>query len=66
MYFDLENLIKRFRRVMKNIPVNEKGKHMISVEEVIDYLQYLIDDDDYFDDEDELNFDEDEDEDDDE
>ena len=64
MYFDLENLIKRFRRAMKNIPANEEGKHMIAVEEVIDYLQYLIDDDDYFDDENEWNFDEDDDDDD--
>ena len=59
MYFDLENLIKRFRRAMKNLPVNDEGKHVTTVEDVIDYLKYLIDDDDYFCEEDEWNFDED-------
>ena len=59
MYFDLYNLIKRFKREMKNCPVNDEGKHVTTLEDVNEYLQYLIDDDDYFDDENEWNFDED-------
>jgi hypothetical protein len=48
MRFDLEYLIKRFKRAMNNLPVNKEGKHMIAMEDVIEYIQYIIDDDDYF------------------
>jgi hypothetical protein len=47
MYFGLYNLIKRFKRAMKKIPINEEGKHPTTIEDVIEYLQWLIDDDDY-------------------
>ena len=47
MYFDLYNLIKRFKKAMKKCPVNEEGKHVTTLEDVIEYLQWLIDDDDY-------------------
>ena len=63
MYFDLYNLIKRFKRAMKCCPVNDEGEHVTTLEDVIEYLEWLIDYDDYFDDEDEWNFDEDEEED---
>ena len=55
MYFDLYNLIKRFKKAMKNCPVNDEGKHVTTLEDVIEYLQWLIDDDDYdyFDEDDE-------------
>ena len=54
MYFDLENLIERFNKIMhKQLSVNEEGKHMVAMEDVIEYLQYLVDCDDYFDEDEE-------------
>lgn len=48
MRFDLECLIKRFKRITNKLPINEDGKHMVAMEDIIEYIQYIIDDDDYF------------------
>ena len=48
MRYDLRFLIKRFKRVMNKLPINRDGKHMVAMEDVIEYIQYIIDDDDYF------------------
>ena len=48
MRFDLECLIKRFKRIMNKLPINIDGKHMVAMEDIIEYIQYIIDDDDYF------------------
>lgn len=52
MYYDLEILIRRLNKAMDNFPTNEEGKHITTIEDVIDYLQYIIDDDNFLDDED--------------
>lgn len=45
LYFDLEKLIEIFENKSNDLPVNENGKHVIEMETIIEYLQYLIDDD---------------------
>lgn len=52
MYYDLEILIRRLRKNMCNFSTNEDGKHVTTIEDVIEYLQYLIDDDNFLDDDD--------------
>ena len=47
MYYDLEHLIKTFNASINDLPTNDEGKHMVAMEEVISYLEYLINDDNY-------------------